>query len=180
MFMARSNSLGIHFYGKMTSSVNIEYGSTMESILREATIFGKVRKRTKQGEGGVCEYVSRLNRLSLPSSQLPFVSLGRSGGGSAFCVVAEDEKRIAHETKSTLFLTSWKKPASVTTHPKDPREFYFKVVEANGNVLACHEGWPGIRDMTHKIGKQTNMPIIMVNDNSLHDDKEKIYEYFFR
>lgn len=47
MFMARSNSLGIHFYGKMTSSVNIEYGSTMESILREATIFGKVRKQSK-------------------------------------------------------------------------------------------------------------------------------------
>jgi hypothetical protein len=42
-FMANTYSLGVHFYGKMTNGLKIQSGSTMEKIIHEATVFGKVR-----------------------------------------------------------------------------------------------------------------------------------------
>jgi hypothetical protein len=108
------------------------------------------------------------------------VFLARLEDGRPFCVAAEDEKKIVHETKGTMFMDAWKSPVSIMLFPEDPMEFFTMLVEANYNVLGCHKGWPGIREMTAKIANRTKMPMVMFNDRSLHDDKDNIYYFFLR
>ena len=174
-FMADTNSLGVHFYGKMTSEVKIEPGSSMDRILREATIFGKV---SRPNVAPTCMYC--LTPAMFPPPKLPFVFLERLGDSSAFCVSGQEEKNAVYESKGTMFIEAWKKPQSIRTIPENPIEFLVHVLKANNHILACHEGWSGIREMTHNIRQQMNMPIVMFDDNSLHNDKKNIYEFFFR
>ncbi|GMI11275.1 hypothetical protein TrRE_jg5199 [Triparma retinervis] len=105
-FMSNTTSLGIHFYGKITSNVQIEPGSTMEIILHQATIFGK----------------------------LPFVFLERFGDDRAFCASGKEEKNAVQKAKGTMFTEAWKKPDSILTFPGNP--FLDHTVKSNNNILA--------------------------------------------
>lgn len=114
----------------------------------------------------VPKYLSKAARESVVQS-LPLKTFAAAGAGKEDETVLPEPDVIRAEFKIT---------GTATTFPSDPVEFYKQLVAADYTLLGCHENWLGIREMTLKLSKHTNIPVVMFGDTTLPNDKESFYE----
>ena len=168
LFMCAFKSIGIHFFGKMSTNIKMRDGSTIQRVVAESTLFnGNLGRldwdRPTSLEASIMPYQSsKIYEQWIVRKPLEnFCGIGVKSKRSE-----EGKQASMNIFKSVPKLLSARAKVDFDTLPSKLHEFS-RMARQKQMVLLCHKNWLGIREMTIKIGTALGLPILLIGDGDL-------------